>query len=497
MKLNELLSIISDSIESFERKETVVQGVFNDARKVVADSVFVAIRGNTLDGHSFLPEASTKKAIALVVEDKALVPSDYAGFVLQVSNTREVLDLLASQFYRHPAEGLFCVGVTGTNGKTSVTYMVEAIFNHAHKPTGVIGTVNHHLLDKVWPSDMTTPDPLFLQQRLREFQDAGALAVALEVSSHALDQKRVDSVPFNTVVFTNLSRDHLDYHKDMDTYLLAKQRLFTDLLWKTTKTPVYAIVNIADAAGKKLKVADPAILWTYGEDECDLKFEILEMNFSQTRFHVETPAGSGEVLLPMSGIHNVLNAMAALGAGLSAGIPLSLCIEALGQFTGVPGRLQPVVNSRELSVFVDYAHSPDALDNVLSALNKVRESLKSSAKIWTVFGCGGDRDKGKRPLMMQAALRSSDIVIVTSDNPRTEDAEKIIQDILTGVSGADKSKVITLSDRRAAIEYAIKQASPGDVVLIAGKGHEDYQIVGKEKIPFSDFIVAREALEGR
>lgn len=496
MKLNNLFSIIPGT-SNYTLSEAEVSGVFNDARLVVPGSVFVAIRGSKLDGHSFLGDAVAKGAAALVVEDKAKVPAGYAGFVWQTENSRETLDLLASRYYLDPGQELFCVGVTGTNGKTSVTYMTEAILNAGKIPTGVIGTVNHHLLDKVWPSEMTTPDPVFLQKRLREFRDDGAMAVAMEVSSHALDQKRVDSVPFNTVIFTNLTRDHLDYHETMDQYFEAKQRLFTDLLWKTEKSPCYAIVNTADKYGRRLKVADPAVLWTYGSKDSDIRYEILKMDFALTHFKVQTPMGEGEIRLPMSGTHNVMNALAALGAGLSAGIPLEICISALDSFTGVPGRLQSVPNKQDLAVFVDYAHSPDALENVLTALTKVRENLNSPAKIWTVFGCGGDRDKGKRPLMAQMALRFSDHVVITSDNPRTEDPQSIINDILVGVAGADKSKATVYIDRKEAIHQTIKRAQPGDVVLIAGKGHEDYQIIGKEKFPFSDVKVAEDALKGR
>lgn len=497
MKLNRLLSVLPEISSENLTQDAEVSGVFNDARKVTPGSVFIAIKGSALDGHSFIPSAVAQGAKALIVEDKAMVPADFSGVVIQVPDSRAALDLLASRYYLDPGQELFCVGVTGTNGKTSVTYMIEAILNAGRIPTGVIGTVNHHLQDKVWPSEMTTPDPLFLQKRLREFRDEGALAVALEVSSHALDQKRVESVPFNTVIFTNLTRDHLDYHKDMESYFEAKQKLFTDLLWKTNKSPCFAIINTADKYGRRLQVAGPAVLWTYGDKDSDIRYKIKEIGFDRTHFEVETPRGAGEVILPMSGTHNVLNALAALGAGLSAGLSLEHCIQALNNFTGVPGRLQSVPNDKELAVFVDYAHSPDALENVLRSLTQVRESLKSAAKIWTVFGCGGDRDKGKRPLMAQVSLQYSDHVVITSDNPRTEAPELIIQDILGGVREEDRSKVSVMMDREAAIQNTIQKAAPGDVILIAGKGHEDYQIIGKEKRPFSDVKVAESALKER
>lgn len=496
MKLHHLFSTLS-TLPEHALSEREVAGVFNDARQVVPDSVFVAIRGSKLDGHKFIPDAISKGAVALIVEDPSQVPAGFNGFVLPVPNSREILDILASRFYNDPGQELFCVGVTGTNGKTSVTYMVESILNSTNIPTGVIGTVNHHLQDRVWPSNMTTPDPVFLQKRLREFRDAGAKAVAMEVSSHALDQHRVDSVPFNSVIFTNLTRDHLDYHGTMEKYLESKQRLFTDLLWKTTKSPCFAIVNTDDKFGRRLRVADPAVLWTYGSKDADIRYKILNMDFALTEFRVTTPLGTTDVALPMAGVHNVMNSLGALGAGLSAGVSLENCAKALGQFTGVPGRLQAVPNSKNISVFVDYAHTPDALENVLVAIQRVRENLHSKARIWTIFGCGGDRDKGKRPLMAQMAIKYSDHVMVTSDNPRTEEPQAIINDILEGIPSSEKSKMQVQIDRRQAIADVLLQAQQGDVVLIAGKGHEDYQIIGTQKTPFSDVLVAQEVLGGR
>lgn len=496
MNLQSLLSVIPGIPNTIYSNEEVT-GLFNDARQVIPNSVFVAIRGTVHDGHKFIPDAIAKGALVLVVEDKSQVPTDFKGLVLNVPNTREILDALASKFYLNPGQELFCVGVTGTNGKTSITYMVEAIFNQGLLPTGVIGTVNHHVGHKVWPSEMTTPDPLYLQKRLREFRDEGALAVAIEVSSHALDQRRVDSVPFNTVIFTNLTRDHLDYHQTMEKYFEAKQRLFADLMWKTDKVPSFAVINTADKWGRRLRVPDSTVLWTYGSKDSDFKYEITKMDFALTEFKLQTPAGDADVALPMSGVHNVLNSIAALATGMSAGIPLQLCVEALNKFTGVPGRLESVPNNKKLSIFVDYAHSPDALENVLTALNSVRENLKSKAQIWTIFGCGGDRDKGKRPLMAQMAMKYSDQVVVTSDNPRTEDPQSILNDIMAGIPADKKENVEVYVDRREAIFSAIQNAEDGDVILIAGKGHEDYQIIGKEKFPFSDVKVAAEALKGR
>jgi UDP-N-acetylmuramoyl-L-alanyl-D-glutamate--2,6-diaminopimelate ligase len=496
MKLQELFAILP-GLPDRPMPAVEVTGVFQDARKVILGGVFVAMKGQRYDGHDFLPQAIQQGAVALVISDIAKLPAGFTDYVLTVDDTRPFLDLLASRFFWDPSKEIFCAGVTGTNGKTSTTYLIEAILNHGGLPTGVIGTVNHHLGDRVWDSEMTTPDPLFLQRRLREFRDAGAAAVAMEVSSHALEQRRADSVAFNSVIFTNLSRDHLDYHKSMEAYFESKQRLFLDLLWKTSKHPCYAIVNLNDEWGRRLRVADPAKLWTFGTHQGDFRYKITHREFHRSVFHVEWPSGKIDVSLPMGGDHNVENAMGALICGVSAGLSMDKCAEALFHFSGVPGRLQRIPNEIGLSVFVDYAHTPDALENVLSALKKVREGTKTRTKIWTLFGCGGDRDKGKRPLMLFEALNGSDFVVVTSDNPRTEDPDAIIQDIIREATKEDETRLLILPDRRQAIEAVIQKAAPGDVILIAGKGHEEEQIIGDKKYTFSDAKVAAEALERR
>lgn len=494
MKLQDLFApgpgISSKAVPALE-----VTSLQCDTRKVTLGGVFVALKGQAVDGHQFLTEAVRRGALALVVSDVSKVPLEFSGYVLLVEDTRAVMDLLAARFYSDPGKELFAVGVTGTNGKTSTTYLVEAILNAGGLPTGVIGTVNHHLGQKIWPTEMTTPDPLFLQQRLREFREAGAKAVALEVSSHALAQSRADSVPFNVAIFTNLTRDHLDYHKTMKAYFQAKERLFLDLLWKTNKQPSYAVVNLDDAWGRRLHIADTALLWTFGRKQGDFRWKIKTQEYQRTVFTLETPMGPVEIDLPMGGDHNVQNAVGAIAAGLAAGVTLDQIAGALKSFAGVPGRLQSVPNDSGISVFVDYAHSPDALENVLSSLQRMRRAHRSSAEIWTVFGCGGDRDKGKRPLMLQVARHGSDHVVVTSDNPRTEDPKVIVDEIMQGESPNEKLQAIV--DRRLAIQTVLASARRGDVVLIAGKGHEDYQILGTEKIHFSDFEEAQNALKGR
>lgn len=498
MKLHQLLSILPE-YKSLA-PEIEVLSLTQDARQVHLGSVFVAIRGTKADGHKFVPQACEAGAIALVVESRDGVPEGFPGFVQVVENTREAMDQLASQFYFHPSKEMFCFGVTGTNGKTSITYMLESVLARVRIPCGVLGTINHHLKingeDRVWHTEMTTPDAIQLQKRLREMKEAGAKAIAMEVSSHALSQHRADGVHFNTAIFTNLTRDHLDYHSTMKEYFEAKQKLFTDLLWMTEKAPRFAIVNTDDHWGARMKVAGEAGLWSYGTNaRADFQYEITKVDFARTDFRLKTPFGVFHSHLPMCGAHNVANAVAVIAAAATSGVPVPVSLEALAGFSGVPGRLQFINNEKSLNVFVDYAHTPDALVNVLQALQKVRTEMRSPASIWTIFGCGGDRDKGKRPLMAKEAAKYADHVMVTSDNPRTEDPYAIVEDIMDGFTPDEKkNKVMKEVDRRKAIQKVIEMAKPHDVILIAGKGHEDYQIIGRERLQFSDVEVAREIL---
>ncbi len=469
--------------------ETQVHQICFDARTVSKDCVFVALRGTKTDGHEYIKQAIDNGAVALVVEDIKYVPTEFKGFVLTTVNSRKMLDVLAARFYDFPSEKLFCIGITGTNGKTSVTYLLEHILNNQKKIVGIMGTVNHRVGEKIWNSEMTTPDPVTLQKRLREFIDFGASFCAMEISSHALDQKRADSVHLNTAVFTNLSLDHLDYHKNMNEYFSAKQRLFTDLLWDSTKKPIFAVVNVDDSYGRKIKLPEHVVGWTYGQTESDFQFKILKTNFSETEFELMTPLETVKIQIPLAGLHNVYNAVASMAAALSAGVSIKNSIQALKNFSGIPGRLQKINSNSEKIVFVDYAHTPDALENTLNTLQKIKTDAKSKQKIITVFGCGGDRDKSKRPLMAKIAAQNSDFVYITSDNPRTENPDQIISEIQTGLPINFKNFDID-SDRARAIQKAINRAEPGDVVLIAGKGHEDYQIIGDVKHHFSDIEVA-------
>lgn len=487
-KLQALVTLIQEPLQPIS-----LLGITSNSKKINSGYLFIAEKGVTLDGHQFIPAAINNGACALLVEDLEKVPPDFGGYIFQTPNTRAIAPLIAALHFNFPSEKLFCMGITGTNGKTSFTYLIEHFFNSVHRPTGVIGTINHHLGEKIWPTEMTTPHPIELQQRLNEFTEAGAETLAIEVSSHALDQKRIEGIEFDVGVFTNLTRDHLDYHSTMEEYFKVKEKFFTEILDRSKKKNIFAIINTDDPWGKKIKPCTRAKIWSYGAKNTDFSFELEKMSFSGTDFKMHTPLGSVQIKSPLIGIHNIYNVMAAMATAVAGGIPLRRLEESIQSFPGIPGRLQLVPNKKNMAVLIDYAHSPDALENVLMSLQKVREENKTEGKIICVFGCGGDRDKGKRPLMAKVAQKLSDLVIVTSDNPRTEDPLQIIDDIKLGF---DSHLAVPLfeTDRTKAIVLALENAKPNDVILIAGKGHEDYQIIGKEKFYFSDFETARKLL---
>ncbi len=464
-----------------------------DSRKVTLGSLFCAVSGADLDGHQYIPQAINNGALALVVEKPEFVPKDFMGPVIQVSSTREAVWKMAKKFYDDPSRDLFCIGVTGTNGKTSVSYLVEHLFSAQNIPMGVIGTINHHLKETIWESTGTTPDAISLQTRLSEMKEAGARAVVMEVTSHALDQYRAHGVEFDIVVFTNLTRDHLDYHQTMENYFASKSRLFSDVLAETQKSFAFSVINGDDPWGKKLVADTKSLIWTFGKSEnCDYKWTVLKKNFSEVVIRLETPLAFKELSIPLIGEHNVENAVAAFMVGAAAQLTEDKMIESFKSFKGIPGRLQRV-QGFEKNVFIDYAHTPDALTRALEALVQLRSDSQSSAKIWTVFGCGGDRDRGKRSLMGDIAVSLSDFVVVTSDNPRSENPQEIINEILNSRELSDR--LHSFIDRKEAIAFALKNSGAQDVILIAGKGHENYQIIGRQKLDFDDYKTAEELLK--
>lgn len=490
MNLNELLSDINEYKPSLIGS-TEVLGISADNRTIQPGYIFVAVQGAQSDGHNYIKEALKAGAI-LAISEQARHQGDR---ILLVASTQEVLGKISQKFYGFPSSQIFCLGVTGTNGKTSTTYMLEHILTSQNIPTGVIGTIDHHFKGRVWNTSHTTPEPVTLQGRLKELRDLGAKALCMEVSSHALAQKRVDGVQFDTVIFTNLSRDHLDYHQDMQQYFLAKQRLFSDLLATSTKPQKSAVINVDDEWAKKIITPAGVSVITYGHSSSHFQFQNIQESFEGTLFDLRCPFGSHKVFIPMVGIHNVYNAVGSLAAAATAGVDLKTAVFSLQNFNGVPGRMQRVTNSKGLHVFVDYAHSPDAMENILQACLRIRKHTHGKNKIWTIFGCGGDRDPGKRPIMGQIAADLSDYVMVTSDNPRTEKPASIISEVFCGIAQERQRQCFQNIDRKRAIKEVFSKASQGDVVLILGKGHEDYQIIGTEKIYFSDIEIAKELLK--
>lgn len=493
VNFQELKKIVS--IARGSELNTQILGISSNSKLIQNNYLFIAERGTVKDGHDFIESAIGNGASALLVEDYNRVPISFTGLVLTAKNTRQIAPLIAALFYGKPSEKLFCIGITGTNGKTSLTYLIEHFYISAKQPIGIIGTINHHIGNQSWPTDLTTPHPIELQSRLHDFVKAGANSLAIEVSSHALDQKRIEGIQFDVGVFTNLTRDHLDYHSSMEEYFKVKNRFFAEILEQSNKKDIFSIINKNDLWGRKINPCKRGINWSYGREDCDFSYSIDSMDFSGTKFNLKTPYGLLQISSPLIGIHNIYNIMAATAVCLAKGISTSLIEDSIQSFRGIPGRLQNVPNSRSLTVLIDYAHSPDALENVLASLLKVRIDNKKQGKIICVFGCGGDRDKGKRPLMAKVAEKYAEFVIVTSDNPRTEEPLKIINDICVGFERINGSPNLIIEPERAkAIEFAINLAKSSDVILIAGKGHEDYQIIGKEKYFFSDFETARKIL---
>jgi UDP-N-acetylmuramoyl-L-alanyl-D-glutamate--2,6-diaminopimelate ligase len=469
-----------------------VTGVAYHSREVVPQGLFVALKGCRTDGHLYLA-ASLAQGARVVVTEQDLAPPPGVT-VVRVPKARLALAHISAAFYDHPSRELTLVGITGTNGKTSTTYILEAILTAAGHRVGVVGTVNYRVGESIWPAPVTTPESLDLQRLLREMRTRGVTHVFLEVSSHALDLNRVDGAVFAAGVFTNLSQDHLDYHRDLDEYFAAKSRLFLEILANGRPSSGLAVLNLDDPWGLRLKDAVKAPVLTYG---CHPESQVRPLSYRFRQDGLEarltTPAGEVEITSRLVGPFNLANILAAVATALGLGIDPDTVARGIARLPGVPGRLERFGPPEGPGVFVDYAHTPEAITQALGAL----ETLKFSRLI-TVFGCGGDRDRGKRPLMGQAAAAGSQLVIVTSDNPRTEDPLAIIREIEPGLAASGLPRInaaavkngesgyLVVPDRREAIRLAVSLARPGEAVLVAGKGHEDYQIWGAERRHFDD-----------
>ena len=464
------------------------------SQEVKPGGAFVAVCGHATDGHRFIDDAFARGAVAVVAQRRGSEDPR----IVQVNNSREALARMAAAFYGFPSERMTMIGVTGTNGKTTVTYLVEHIVAAAGGMPGVIGTVNYRYGGRQFDSSVTTPESLDLQRILSEMKGAGVSHVVMEVSSHGLDLGRVTACRFDVGAFTNLTQDHLDYHGTMAAYWQCKRRLFTDFLTVGPKADrAVAVVNTDNAYGRELRRwgcgtdGAPGMM-TYGsETEALVHPEAMALDVTGIRGTVATPLGPVAVASPLVGRYNLENILCAVGIAVSLGLPSRAIETGICRLGCVPGRLEPVLDQWGRRVFVDYAHTPDALENVLGTLKQL-----AGGRLFCVFGCGGDRDRGKRPLMGRIARRLSDVVVITSDNPRTEAPRQIIDDILAGLgehSPAGES-VSVEPDRAMAIGRAVAAMAPEDVLLIAGKGHETYQIVGMTKRPFDDRQVAAEAL---
>jgi UDP-N-acetylmuramoyl-L-alanyl-D-glutamate--2,6-diaminopimelate ligase len=451
--------------------------------------LFVAIRGNVVDGHEFIQDAITNGANAVVTEDPSCV--DASATFIVVKDARAALARLSSRFFGEPSQNLRLLGVTGTNGKTTITYLLESMSRQAGLVPGVVGTVEHRFNEQRLESSNTTPESYDLQKLLRQMVDGGVNVCAMEVSSHALTLERVVGCHFDGAIFTNLSPEHLDFHGEMETYFESKVRLFREHLAYSTKHGVFAAINADDPYGQRLAadVNHYVLRYSLG-GKAEVVAEDVVCTFDGIEMKVRTPAGQFDCSSKLLGRFNAQNILAAVAGGLGLGLPLKAIKEGIEKVIAVPGRLEKVENSRDILALVDYAHTPDALEKVLSHTREL--SKASKGRLIVVFGCGGNRDRAKRPLMGKTAVRLADVVIVTSDNPRNEDPDAIIQEIFSGI---DNRPCEVIPDRKTAIKRAVGIARAGDIVVVAGKGHENYQIVGGERRHFDDREVLREFFE--
>jgi UDP-N-acetylmuramoyl-L-alanyl-D-glutamate--2,6-diaminopimelate ligase len=469
--------------------DRAVESIAYDSRRVQRNGLFVALRGEKNDGHEFTGQAIEKGASVIVAEREEKNPRVTC---LVVENTRSALADLAATFYGQPARRLKLAAVTGTNGKTTTTFLIKHICEKAGLRCGLIGTVRYEIGERVLPAARTTPESLDLQELLAQMANASCRAAAMEVSSHALAQERIRGLEWDVAVFTNLTQDHLDYHGTMENYFESKAKLFTQLAQQQKKREPVAVVNMDDRYGEQLldKIDKKISVITFGMGvRADFRASNYRMEFGGTSYQLDARGKSYLVRVPLIGRFNVANSMAALAAANALGLNLREAVLSLGKSPQVPGRLEMVPAKRQFQVFVDYAHTPDALVSVLKTLRELEPG-----RLITVFGCGGDRDRQKRPLMGRIADQNADYSIITSDNPRKEDPNAIISEIEKGF-GSDRYEKV--AERAEAIARAIALAQPRDIILIAGKGHETYQEFADHTVPFDDIQVARRAIEDR
>ena len=475
--------------------DKTVEAVAHDSRKVIPGTLFFCISGVHADGHDYIAEVIKRGAAAVVVEKEITAPAAEVT-IIKVKDTRAAMQAMVPGFFDYPGQTLRLIGVTGTNGKTTTTYLIRDIFRKAGHKVGLIGTIQTLIEEQALPIKNTTPDVIELQSMLATMRDCGMEYAIMEVSSHALALNRVAGCEFDVAIFTNMTQDHMDFHQTFENYIAAKTQLFSGLnqpgMQKTGKT---AVINIDDPAGAIMQqhTACPVISYAVKQTGV-LTAGKVSVRETGTSFQIQAPCGIMDVTLMITGMFNVYNVLAAVGAALAENIAPAVIKQALEAFTSVPGRFELVQAGQPFTVIVDYAHTPDGLENVLKTAKQFAQG-----KIIVVFGCGGDRDRTKRPLMGKLAVEYGDLVLATSDNPRSEDPEKILADIEAGMKTAlptnnPVKRYEVIPDRRQAISRAIQLAEPHDVVLIAGKGHETYQILHDKTIDFDDRQVAREVI---
>ncbi len=473
MRLSELLM----GIETAGYSDCEILGITCDSRQVQEGWLFVAIPGGTADGHRFTSMAAEKGAAAILAEHS----TDCGKPEILTSNTRAAFQMLCANFFGHPEKGMEFLAVTGTNGKTSTSQFVKSILDGMGIKAGLIGTVHNQIGAETFPAAFTTPEPYQLYELLATMQKAGVQIVVMEVSSQAMDQHRVDSLPFKVAGFTNLTQDHLDYHKTMENYRAAKARLF-ELSEKN-------VLNLDDETGLAFYKQFGGITYSAASEDADLWADQVEVSVAGVQYQIHYGAQTEQIRVSTPGMFTVHNTLCAAGILLQAGFSFRAVAEGLNQIPQVPGRAEVITRGLPFTVMLDYAHTPDALENILSTLKAF-----AKGRIVTLFGCGGDRDKTKRPLMAQEAAKQSDFLIITSDNPRTEDPAQILQDIVAGLEGTSVPYIV-IENRKEAIGYAIAHAQPDDLILLAGKGHEDYQILKTGKIRFDEKEIVKEFLE--
>jgi UDP-N-acetylmuramoyl-L-alanyl-D-glutamate--2,6-diaminopimelate ligase len=475
-----------------ESGNPAVTGIEYDSRRVKPGTAFVAMRGESSDGNRFIDQAIQAGAVAIVTDSASEAARPGVGWAL-VPNGRRALARMAANFYKRPAERIAITGITGTNGKSTTAFLIESIFTAAVRKSALIGTIEYHVAGRVYPAPHTTPEALELARLFNEALGNGASEVVMEVSSHALAQQRVFGIPFDVAVFTNLTRDHLDFHKTMDEYFAAKRALFEGV---GTDPPRVAVTNLDDEYGAKLAQFSRkrgSLVFTYGWQRGDFHCEKADITPRGTRFDLVTPNEKLALFSPLIGRVNVYNMLAAAAAAYARKCDARAIVRGIESLTHVPGRFERVACGQPFTVVVDYAHTDDALRNLTSLARGFVTRGGMHARVITLFGCGGDRDRAKRPMMGEAAGRGSDFVVLTSDNPRSEDPLAIINDAVVGLQKTGTKYTIE-PDRRNAIAIAIREARPGDIVLLAGKGHEKVQTTRDGESPFDDVNVAREQL---